>query len=294
MSKADKKAKKHDRKPRVPTLAKQADRYELYGLSVQDPDHEVKFFDKVYSEFFGRRKPVILREDFCGTFAVCCAWVQAGRDRIAVGVDLDDEPLEWGRQHNLAPLTASQQQRVTLMQADVRSVAKPKAHILAAQNFSFWIFKTRQAVVEYFKAARENLADDGLFILDMMGGYECFEERHEDIRDIDWPGVDAAGKKRKSFTYVWEQHAFNPVNHDASFYIHFRFRDGSTLKRAFEYHWRFWSVPEVREMLEEAGFGETHAYWEGTLKNGEGDDNWQKAASAPSDPSWIAYIIARK
>ena len=26
----------------------------------------------------------------------------------------------------------------------------------------------------------------------------------------------------------------------------------------------------------------------------EGDDNWQKAASAPSDPSWIAYIIARK
>lgn len=292
-SKAKKKNKRSSASKAAPSLAAQADRYELYGLSVQEPEHEIEFFDRVYEEIFQAR-PVVLREDFCGTFAVCCEWVKAGENRRALGVDLDPEPLAWGQANHLSKLTEPEQQRIELLQDDVRHVSQTKADILAAQNFSFWIFKTRDLVRQYFKAARENLSEQGIMVLDMMGGYECLEEDHEDKRKIKWPGKDAQGKPRRSFTYVWEQHRFDPITHDATFHIHFRFRDRSTWEHAFVYEWRFWTIPEVRELLQEAGFSESHIYWEGTDDDGEGDGEWQRQTTAASDPSWIAYIVAKR
>ena len=32
-----------------------------------------------------------------------------------------------------------------------------------------------------------------------------------------------------------------------------------------------WSLPEIREILKEVGFKESHVYWEGTDEDGEGD-----------------------
>ena len=77
---------RHEKKkaPRRPTgkktLAAQADRYELYLRSVQDPDHEVQMMQRVYRDAY-KRAPVSLREDFCGTAAVCATWVKSGKDR---------------------------------------------------------------------------------------------------------------------------------------------------------------------------------------------------------------------
>ena len=51
-----------------------ADRYALYLDSVQEPSHEVSFFKRAFKKEFGR-EPVVLREDFCGTAAVCYEWV---------------------------------------------------------------------------------------------------------------------------------------------------------------------------------------------------------------------------
>ena len=266
------------------TQAQLADKYVLYQESVQDPGHEVDFFDKAYKAEFGK-KPVTLREDFCGTFAICCLWAKK-KGRVAIGVDLDPEPLDWGRQHNLAKLKPEAQERVTLLQDDVRSVSQVKADVLAAQNFSFWIFKTRSELLAYFQAAYRNLGPQGLMILDMMGGYECFQEGHQDIH--------AYGKGKNSFKYVWDQARFDPMTHDATFHIHFRFKDGSQLSPAFTYDWRFWSIPEVRELLTEAGFGQIHVYWEGTDSDGDGDGKWKKRKSATSDPAWIAYLSAVK
>ena len=278
--------RKQAKKRQKPAIyhAANADKYVLYQASVQEPEHEVEFFEQAYLESYGRQ-PKVLREDFCGTFAVCCEWVKK-RGRTAVGVDLDPEPLDWGRKHNLAKLPAEAQSRVTLLQADVRKVHPVKADVLAAQNFSFWIFKTRAEVLAYFKAARKNLSEQGVFLLDMMGGGDCYIEGNKDRRAI--------GRGAKRFTYVWEQSTYNPINHDASFYIHFQFANGTKLHRAFEYHWRFWTMPEVKELLEEAGFSKVHVYWEGTTKSGAGDNNWKRAKIAPSDPCWLAYVVAER
>lgn len=284
MSKKSKKNKNQSSEHK--TAAECADKFDLYQKSVQTPDHEVLFFEQAFRDVF-RRKPYTLREDFCGTFAVCCEWVKSNRRRTALGVDLCAETLQWGRDNNLAKLSATEQDRVRLIEQDVRKRNRPQVDVLAAQNFSFWIFKTRKEVIDYFKVARANLAAQGIMVMDMMGGGECYEENLVDKRTIK--------KGRKGFKYHWTQESFNPITADASFHISFKFPDGSKLKRAFEYHWRFWTIPEVREMLAEAGFSDSFVYWEIEDEDDpETDGTWERRDDASSDPSWICYVVAVK
>jgi len=269
-----------ERKKRKDRLTrKTADKYDLYLRSVQEPSVEVAFFNRVFKKQFGRR-PTILREDFCGTAAVCCEWIRSRKDRIAVGVDLDPEPLQWSREHLIPKLKEHQRQRLTLLQEDVRQASPDKADVLAAQNFSFFLFRTREALREYFAYARANLADEGLMVLDMMGGSEVLLEEHEDKT------------KKDGFTYVWEQERFDPITHFTRFHIHFRFPDGSKMNKAFSYEWRLWMMPEVIELLNEAGFSQVDVYWEGVDEDGEGDGVFRVRRNAPADPAWIAYIVA--
>jgi hypothetical protein len=273
---------KHKTKRRKHNIAATADKYVYYQRSVQEPGHEVGFFLRAYRDAY-HAKPTLLREDFCGTFAVCCEWVKAGSDHQAVGVDLDPEPLTWGRDHNLAKLDQEEQSRVKLLQQDVRDVTAPKADVLAAENFSYWIFKTRAELVTYFQAARANLKAKGVFVLDLMGGGSIMKE---DQRDI---------KKYKGFKYIWEQVRFDPITHACKFHIHFKFKDGSKLEKAFTYDWRMWTVPELCELILEAGFKKAEVYWEGTdEKTGEGDSDFKRRKNVTPDDCWIAYVVGVK
>jgi hypothetical protein len=126
-------------------MAARADRHDLYQRSVQDVESEIDFVSETWSAL--RTRPArLLREDFCGTFAVCCSWVKSNPKRTAMGVDLCGETLAWGRENNLAKLDEEQQGRIRLVEQDVRKRNRPQVDVLAAQNFSFWIFKTRAEV----------------------------------------------------------------------------------------------------------------------------------------------------
>lgn len=266
------------------TKAQRADKYDLYQQSVQNADHEAEFCLRAYRDAFGRKAmPRVLREDFCGTFAVCCEWVKLDKRFEAVGVDLDPEPVAWGREHNLSKLDEAQQKRVTLVRGDVRDVSKTKADIVAAENFSFWLFKTRDGLRDYFRAAYKNLKPKGIFLLDMMGGSSLMNEDQKDKH------------KYKGFRYEWEQVRFDPITHDVLFHIHFKFKDGSRLNKAFTYDWRLWSLPEVRELLAEAGFRDSVVYWENEdPKTGKGDNTWRRRKHATPDDCWIAYVVGIK
>ena len=279
-------SKQKKKQKNKPTMAERADKFVCYQKSVQTPEHEVEFFEQAYREANGSKKPYSLREDFCGTFAICCDWVRANKKRTALGVDLCSETLQWGRDNNLSKLNPEQQSRIRLLEQDVRKKNRPQVDVLAAQNFSFWLFKTRPELLEYFRIARSNLKPGGVMVMDMMGGGDCYQEDSVDKRTIK--------KGKKGFQYWWEQASFNPVNADASFYISFKFADGSKLKRAFEYHWRFWTIPEVRELLKEAGFSESHVYWENDDEGSDTYGTWSRGTDAPSNPSWICYIVAIK
>ena len=264
-----------------PKRAETADRYALYEDAVQDAPVEMEFVAETYAELRGREARV-LREDFCGSAWAACEWVKRDSDKRAIGVDLDHDVLEWGRQRHLASLSPEQQSRVDLHEGDVLATATEKADITVAMNFSYWIFKQREQLREYFATVREGLAEDGLFIMDCYGGYEAFQDEYKEKRDCD------------GFTYVWEQEYYDPVTGDYTCHISFRFKDGSRLERAFSYHWRLWTLPEIRELLVEAGFAKATVYWQGEDEDGEGDGEFEPVEHGDADPAWICYIVAER
>jgi SAM-dependent methyltransferase len=261
-----------------------ADRHILYQLAVQAVDAEIDFVDDTYKALRGRRASR-LREDFCGTANTSCEWVRRRPTNTAVGLDLDQPTLDWGVAHNLAKLKPAARSRIRLLNRDVLRPGPDagRMDIILAMNFSYWVFKTRARLREYFRAARASMAPGGLFMLDFYGGYEAMKIQRE-RRPV-------AGKVR-GFTYVWDQASYNPISGDMTCHIHFHFPDGSRMNRAFSYDWRLWTVPEVREVLAEAGFARSTIYWEGDDGDGGGNGEFTPSDTGEACAAWIAYLVA--
>ncbi len=263
-------------------MATTADRHICYQKSVQCVEAEIDFVDDTFKDLRGRHA-TLLREDFCGTANTSCEWIRRRRTNRAIGVDLDGPTLDWGREHNIAALTDAQRSRLELRQENVLEVKAEPVDCVLAMNFSYFIFQERQQMIAYYKSVRESLVDGGIFFMDCFGGSESFSEC-EDAREID-----------DELTYVWDQHRYNPITGEMDCYIHFHFSDGSKMKKAFAYTWRMWTLPEIREMLAEAGFSSSTVYWEGTEEGtDEGDGDFQPTEEGTADPAWIAYVVAEK
>ncbi len=274
---------KKQRKTPSPTMAEQADRHRLYEHSVQYAEAEIDFVDDTFKRLRGRRAR-LLREDFCGTANVCCEWVRRRKGNRAIGVDIDPEVLDWGRRHNLRRLDPAQRRRVELRQENVLEVKTASLDIVSAMNFSYWLFKERRDLKRYFRRVREALADDGVLFLDAYGGYDAFRDIVEE-REIE---------EEKGFTYIWEQERYEPVSGGLICHIHFAFPDGSRMERAFSYDWRLWTLPEIRELLHEAGFRRVTVYWQGWDEDGEPDGVFEPVEEGEADAGWICYLTAEK
>lgn len=263
--------------------AKTADKHALYQAAVQCPEAEMDFVDAQFKRLRGRTAAAI-REDFCGTGHSSCEWVRRRAGNTAVGLDLDLATLQWGADHNVSKLSAHAKERVKLLRRDVREPgpgASGGFDAVLAMNFSYWIFTTRDALRDYYKVVRRSLKPDGLLFMDIWGGYESMKEQVE--------------KRRvRGFTYEWEQGRYNPVTGDLTCYIHFAFPDKTRMFRAFTYHWRLWTVPEIRELLLEAGFKKVRFFGEGNDKHGGGNGVFREAAKHDADASFVAYIVAEK
>lgn len=260
--------------------ASRADRHLLYQASVQSPESDIEFFDRIYRGHRGKR-PLALREDFCGTALFSREWVLGGARRTALAIDLDQKTLEWGRRNNLEPAGRKAARRVQLLNADVREVRRPKVDLACAMNFSFCVLKRRTELLDYFSAVYAGLRRDGVLILELYGGTEAIvaiEERRE---------VD-------DFVYIWEQESFNPITHETRCHIHFELPGGDRLDRAFTYDWRLWTIPEVRDALTEVGFADVEVYWERVDKDGEGTGEYQRTDSEENQEGWLIYVVAMK
>ena len=71
-------------------------------------------------------------------------------------------------------------------------------------------------------------------------------------------------------------------------------KDGEKYEKVFTYDWRMWSIPELREILADAGFSRTLAYWEGEGEDGEGDGEFYLSNNEENCESWVTYIAAIK
>ena len=133
----------------------------------------------------------------------------------------------------------------------------------------------------YFRSVYNSIVDDGMFLLDAYGGSDSFLEMDEE-RDLD------------GFTYIWDQNYVNPITGDVTNYIHFKFPDGSKINKAFVYEWRFWTLPEIKDVLIEAGFSRVVVYWEGSDEDGDGNGEWVIDDRGEACAGWVAYVAAIK
>lgn len=224
------------------------DLYDLYERCVQHPG--------VLTEFLVRShggEPRVLREDFCGSAALCRAWVKSCANREALGVDLDPAAIDAAceRCARLEGMCAS---RVRLVQADAAEAAPAGTmppDVIFVGNFSLGEIRTRAELMRYLRLGRERLARGGIFAADTFGGAGVYRRGFR--RRI----VDATGGTR--IHCVWEQGSLDPFSAMIRCAVHFRIEEGGEVTRelpdAFVYEWRLWSVAELRDALDEAGFG---------------------------------------
>ena len=192
-------------------------------------------------------------------------------------LDLDQPTMDYGLQKHIEPL-GEDAKRIELLNRNVLDGTKRKFDIIAAFNFSYSVFKTRAELLSYFQTAHRDLAKDGAFFIDLYGGPESQEEVEET-------------QKLKGFTYVWDQEPIDAITHWGLRHIHFRFPDGSEMKKAFTYDWRLWTLPELCDLMDDAGFSSWDVYWEGADKKGNGDGVFKKQAHAENEDAWIAYLV---
>ncbi len=286
---ASKRVRKSAGKVRHRYSAATADKYELYQKAVQSPEGDVPFLQRMFERERGRRA-LRLREDFCGTAYLSSVWIAQSPAHTAEGYDIDPEPVAWGLEHNFARAQASQgrskararqlpsPERFEFHLKDVRAPSLRPVDLRVAFNFSYWIFTERAELVRYFEKARESLVSDGIFCLDLYGGWEATQEMVET-------------RRCGGFTYVWDQRRYHPGTGEYLTQIRFRFPDKTELK-AFDYRWRYWTLNEIRDALVDAGFSEVHTYFEGTTSKGEGDGVFRRGTRGENCEAWLCYLVA--
>jgi hypothetical protein len=253
------------------------DKHQMYQESVQCVEAEIDFVEKTYKSLRGNDAR-FLREDFSGTGQTAAEWVSRHSENKAWAVDLDDEVLEWGINNVKTKLEYPNQ--LVYKKADVRDSRINNVDIVIAMNFSYFLFMQREVLRDYFISVKKSLEDTGVFFLDAFGGYEAAKVLTEE-------------RKCEGFTYTWDQASFNPINSEMQCYIHFKTDKGVEYNKAFSYYWRLWTLPELKELLLEAGFAQVDIYWEGTdEKSGEGDGIFIPTKIGTADAGWVCYIVA--
>ena len=253
-------------------------KYRFYENAVQAHENDIEFVNDEYKKIY-RRRPKTLREDFGGTAALACDWVKQSKNHNAWAIDLDPEPIKYGINNHYAKLSDTEKKRMKYVEGNVLDNYSFKTDIVVAFNFSYFIFKKRNELLSYFKKVKKGLNKDGAFFIDLFGGTDSYEPIEEET-------------EHDNFSYYWDCESFNPITHESLYYIHFKTPDGIKHKKVFTYDWRMWTLMELREILDDAGFSKTLAYWEGDDDDGSGDGNFYTTEEAENCESWVTYLVA--
>ncbi|XP_011625961.1 uncharacterized protein LOC18441317 [Amborella trichopoda] len=300
----------------------------LYQKSVQSPKGDISYLQKFFLTYIGGRFPLHLREDFCGTALLSAEWIHSDARRTAIGVDLDLEALTWCLENNIKKVGFDGYSRIFLYNGNVlqphnatlvkcrlpdsinssetstnevdpinadnnpdpkEKCQNPARDIICAFNYSCCCLQKREDLVLYFKHALSSLSKKGgIFVMDLYGGTSS--ERPLRIQ-----------RRYPNFTYIWEQEEFDALSRTTRISLHFNLGKKGTLRHAFSYNWRLWSLPEIKACLEEAGFQHVH-FWMRQMSDTQGSKNTEfnrdqeakyvEVSSFKQRDSWNAYIVA--
>jgi hypothetical protein len=230
------------------------DPLDLYELCVQNPTALCALLRAIHGN-----NPRKLGEDFSGTAALSRAWVGTVDGGTAVAVDHDPVPIERARGvENLHAILG-----------DVRTASEPgtaDVDLIWVGNFSIGELHNREQLLIYLRHARHRLNAGGAFVCDTYGGESAFltgevHRYHPVPNEIAQQlGLPAGARVR----YTWHQREADPLTGIVENALHFRVEIGGHVEHevtdAFVYHWRLWSVPELRDAMLESGFSAVECY----------------------------------
>ena len=129
--------------------------------------------------------------------------------------------------------------------------------------------------------------------MDIYGGTESVTVKNDDIREI--PGFTTPeGLRISDFEYIWEQAEYNPITHETLCHIHFKVPGYKPVNKAFTYDWRLWTLPEIQEILIEAGFRKAEVYLHDFDDEGESDEIFRLRTTYENVQGWVAYVVGIK
>lgn len=239
----------------------------------------------------GSRGPArTLHEDFSGSAAFANAWCTSNPRRSALAIDMDPEAHADGTPHpRLRRLTAD----LTRLPRTLPGPAK--ADVVYAGNFATCEVHARDALVAYLTRARQRLTPGGVFVCDLYAGPGAW--RTGDTRVIHPPLPELPSYR---VAYTWRQREADLVNGLVANAIDFELVNARgvavhELVNAFNYHWRLWSIPEMRDAMAQAGFDEVDVYPDAP----DAVDADGVAYLAPMDfletrSSAVVYVCARR
>ena len=270
------------------------DRFALYELCVQSPRHVVGFLHAVHGN-----RPTILREDFCGTAAVSRRWVDEGIRRgevfSAIAVDVDQTTLDWAKlKASDNPVIAA---HIQFLRGDCTSAQAPAhdvgADIIFVGNFSIGYIYTRSELLSYLRDSRDRLSKansgfgGGIFVCDLYGGASAFTLGGLHRR--------YSGPKGEQIHYNWLHEEADAQTCIVQNSISFRVieSDDAVIEfpREFVYRWRLWSIPELRDVMLEAGFSSAEVHVDCNIAPGEVPVSISDASSLMED--WIVLVVGR-
>ncbi|PWA90776.1 S-adenosyl-L-methionine-dependent methyltransferases superfamily protein [Artemisia annua] len=268
-------------------------KFSLYQQSVQSPKGDISYLQMFFLTYVGGRAPLHLQEDFCGTALLraplhlqedfcgtallSTEWLRSDLRRTSVGLDFDLDALDWCIENNVNKVGL-----IYLLESSSTMVT----------SYNHKKLNCRHELVSYFKHALNALSKKGgIFVMDLYGGTssECELKMQ---------------RKFPNFTYTWEQAGFDIIQRKTRISLHYTLlnHQKKKLRHAFSYSWRLWSLPEIKDCMEEAGFRSVH-FWirqmpdSENIKSMEGfgsarDIKYEEVTSFQQQDSWNAYIVA--
>lgn len=277
------------------TTPKPPHKLSLYQRAVQHPPAEADFLHRAYRHYY-KSLPLLLREDFAGTCAVAAAWVAMDPEHQAMAIESHGPTVRWA-QRTAEREMGEAAEDLHIVEADVLEVDGPKVDLTCALNFSTFIYHDRASLKQYFQSARRGLKRNGLLILDAYGGPGAMRVGTQTRRvpgetTPGIPGSPTATAPIPGFTYHWDQCGFDPITHRTECRIHFTLHDGTHLKSAFIYRWRLWTLPELTELMLEAGFKKAEVWCDSyDPASASSDGSYRPTPQMPARDDWVAYVI---
>lgn len=288
---------------RLPLLP---DKLELYRLCVQHPEAEVALLWRMYAHYRRGAMATRLREDFAGTAAVASAWVGQHDDMRAVAVESHGPTLRWAQRRARVEL-GRRVGDLLFVQGDVQDVAPPRCprvDVVAALNFSSFIYHSRAALCAYFCAARRALRPGGMLVVDAFGGPGAMAIGVQK-RPVPLPVDQRRRLGATSLEYQWEQRSYDAITARVDCRIHLRLRGraagrpgragraGRMVRNAFKYDWRLWTLPQITDAMLDAGFARAQVWCDGyDRRRARSDGVYRPMQSMAARRDWVAAVVA--